>query len=75
MKLQDVKIGMEVKELISGQVVRVSRIGATKHYGPERCVRVYFPMERHYEYYAPGELEEVVNGEKGSSKTAGKGTP
>jgi len=60
MKLKEIKTGEIVVEEISGKKVKVIAIKETKHYGPERPVRVRF-SDGHYEYYAPEDLIQVKN--------------
>jgi len=59
MKLDEIKPGMEVKELIGNEVVRIVSIKETKHYGPLRSVRVRF-QDGHYEFYSPEDLEIMI---------------
>jgi len=55
MILKNIKIGMFVREEISGEKVKVIGIKETKHYGPQRIVCVKF-SNRHTEYYSPEDL-------------------
>jgi len=62
MKLEEIKVGDIVIEDIAKERVKIIAIKETKHYGPNRPVKVRF-SDRHYEYYAPKDLIKEGKGE------------
>ena len=61
MELNVIRKGLVVRETISNEVVYVVSIGVTKHYGPNRPVRVRF-KDGHAEYYTPEDLTPIESG-------------
>ena len=56
MNIKCIKKGMFCIEDIGQEEVEVIAIKITKHYGPNRPVKVRF-SDGHYEYYAPEDLK------------------